>query len=263
MEFCELLAIARKTKNMTQAKLAEEIYVSPETVAKWERGDCIPDRENLAALEDLLHLSWFDEDFANLDERIFSEKGMFSYLKERLSDGEHPEALRALPYAREKHEGMTRKGPGCVPYIIHPLTMTCHALAMGLEDDALLAALLLHDVAEDCGISSGELPFCEEVRQIVALVTKPGGHGLYKPEQYFGAIRENPKACLVKLIDRCNNLSGMASGLGHERMREYISETKRWYPRLLREIKQTPEYAGPAWLLEYMMKSLLEATEKL
>ena len=25
MEFCELLAIARKTKNMTQAKLAEEI----------------------------------------------------------------------------------------------------------------------------------------------------------------------------------------------------------------------------------------------
>ena len=51
--------------------------------------------------------------------------------------------------------------------------MACHALAMGLEEDELLAAILLHDVCEDCGVPPGELPVCEEVRRIVALVTKP------------------------------------------------------------------------------------------
>ena len=45
-----------------------------------------------------------------------------------------------------------------IPYINHPFTMACHALAMGLEDDELIAALLLHDVVEDCGVSAEELP---------------------------------------------------------------------------------------------------------
>ena len=164
------------------------------------------------------------------------------------------ESQKALTFAKEKHEGQRRKG-GRTPYINHPLTMTCHALAMGLEDDILLAALLLHDVTEDCGIPPAEMPVCGEVQEIVALVSKPKEG--YEAKKYFDAIAENPKACMVKCIDRCNNLSTMAMAFSPEKTEEYIEETETWYPRLMEMIKEQPEYGNAAWLLTYQIKSLV------
>ena len=39
--------------------------------------------------------------------------------------------LTALDYAANAHEGQLRKNSD-IPYINHPLTMACHAMAMGL-----------------------------------------------------------------------------------------------------------------------------------
>ena len=139
--------------------------------------------------------------------------------------------------------------------------MTCHALAMGLEDDVLLAALLLHDVGEECRIPPSQMPFCEEVQRIVALVTKPEKG--YDAKKYFDGIAASPKACMVKCIDRCNNLSTMAMGFSVAKMEEYIRETETWYPRLMRIIKEQPEYNNAAWLLQYQIRSLLETAKKI
>ena len=141
-----------------------------------------------------------------------------------------------------------------IPYINHPLTMACHALAMGLEDDALLAAVLLHDVCEDCGVEPSELPVDPDVQHVVALVTKPV-HG-FDERKYYMAISENPMAAMVKCLDRCNNLSGMAAGFSVERIQDYIEETERYYPTLLDVIKDQPEYNNAAWLLSYQMTCL-------
>lgn len=264
MEFGALLAKVRKARKMTQAKLAEKIGVSTEAVSAWERGAYRPDEVNMEALEDVLHLSYYDDEGEERNVKIFGINNMSSFLHGRLSSGNFPEAFKALGYATEKHkDSKPRKGPGRVPYIIHPLTMTCHALAMGLEDDVLLASLLLHDVSEDCGIAPEDLPFSEEVRHVVKLVTKPKVKKDYSPEKYFGAIEQDPKACMVKCIDRCNNLSGMANGFSAGKMREYIRETRKWYPPLLRVIKRQPEYSNAAWLLKYMMESLLETAERI
>ena len=160
------------------------------------------------------------------------------------------------------HEGQYRKPTELnIPYINHPLTMACHAMAMGLEEDILLAALLLHDVCEDCGVSPTELPVSSEVQEIVALVTKPK-HG-FSESKYYAAIMNNPKAALVKCIDRCNNLSGMAAGFSDERIQDYIDETKKYYPELLRAVKEQPEYNNAAWLLQYQIKSLLLAAKRM
>ena len=141
--------------------------------------------------------------------------------------------------------------------------MACHALAMGLEDDSLLAALLLHDAVEECRplVSLADLPVSAETREIVRLVTKPEQG--YSSAEYFAAIVKNPKACLVKCIDRCNNLSTMAIGFSPEKVAEYIEETETWYPPLLRVVKEQPEFNNAAWLLSYQIKSLLATAKRI
>ncbi len=53
----ELIAEARKEKNMTQRQLAEALHVSDRTVSKWERGAGFPDVALLEPLADALELS--------------------------------------------------------------------------------------------------------------------------------------------------------------------------------------------------------------
>ena len=106
-------------------------------------------------------------------DKIFSEENMYAKMMNFAKNENLTQTAKALPYAREKHTGQTRKSgifsagkssSEKIPYIIHPLMMACDAHAMGLRDDAVLASILLHDVCEDCGIEPAELPFSEEVQ---------------------------------------------------------------------------------------------------
>ena len=47
----------RKNLNMTQAKLAEKLFVSDKTVSKWETGKGIPDTESLKRLSEIFGVS--------------------------------------------------------------------------------------------------------------------------------------------------------------------------------------------------------------
>lgn len=247
-------------KGWTQTRLAEQLGLSSEAVSKWERGYYLPDEYNEERLNDLLGLDHMDDDGRPVNGRLFNEDHMSSFLKGRLRS--FTNANKALAFAKEKHDGQWRDPKELnIPYIVHPLTMTCHALAMGLEDDALLSAILLHDVCEDCHIPPADLPVDDEVKEIVALVTKPEEG--FKEEQYYNAILTSPKACLVKCIDRCNNVSGMAIAFKPDKMKKYIRETEEWYPRLLRAAKAVPEYNNAAWLLSYQIRSILQTTKRI
>ena len=115
------------------------------------------------------------------------------------------QTLQALPLMREKHEGQVRKGMvESTPYRVHPLTLACHALAMGIGDDDVLAALLLHDVVEDTDQRLEELPVNDRVKEAVQLVsynTYPGEKKTIKPV-YYQKIANCPLASLVKFIVR-------------------------------------------------------------
>lgn len=52
-----LILIERKEKKLTQAKLAEKIFVSEKTISKWENGNGIPDTTSLLKLCDIFNLS--------------------------------------------------------------------------------------------------------------------------------------------------------------------------------------------------------------
>ncbi|NLM85462.1 MAG: hypothetical protein GX171_02075 [Clostridiales bacterium] len=98
----------------------------------------------------------------SFNDRLFDEERMYTFIKGKATALKLAGTLlRALPYAREQHKDQRREGKGAVPYINHPLTMVCHALAMGVKDDDILSAILLHDVVEDCGQKLEDLP-CNE-----------------------------------------------------------------------------------------------------
>lgn len=100
---------------------------------------------------------------------VFNPEKMYTYIKGFATALHMEQTLKALSYAREKHQGQFRKSGD--PYIVHPLTMACDALSMGIKDDNTIATILLHDVCEDCGVLPEELPVNEDVRRGVQLMT--------------------------------------------------------------------------------------------
>lgn len=186
---------------------------------------------------------------------------MYTFIKAAATAKGLPQTLRALPYARDKHQGQKRKGKAGIPYISHPLTMCCQALALGLMEDDLLAAILLHDVVEDCGVTLEELPVGEAARETVGLLSKDPSHE--EDEEgydagYFAAIAGHPHAMLVKLLDRCHNLSVMAGGFTRARALEYVQHSQRWVMPLADRLREmAPQYSNACFLLKYQMNSLM------
>ena len=266
----------RTAQHMTQQQLADELHVTVQAVSQWENNKTQPDSDKLLHLarvlgitaDDLLDETVEDGQFWELSDRVFSEKNMYSKMRTFAQAEGLKQVFKALPYMREAHFGQTRypvRGSSVrVPYIIHPLLMACQAHALGIRDDTVLTVILLHDVCEDCGILPEDLPFSEEVRTAVALLTKDKKRfselGKEKAlEEYYEKIRTNKTAMIVKCIDRCNNISDMALCFSPEKMRRYILETEEYIIPILDYIKEHyMEYNSAVYLLKYQMRSMME-----
>lgn len=188
---------------------------------------------------------------------------MYEYIETYAKEYKLTETQKALPFARESHEGQLRKGPEGQrePYITHPLQMAAHAIALGLREDDLLAAILLHDVCEDCGVEPEELPVNETVQEAVRLVTRVDGES---KGQYYGQIGENRIATLVKLIDRCHNVSQMSLAFSQEKLWKYMDETEDYVlPLLIDAIHQWPQHDAQYFLLDYQINSILQTVKAL
>lgn len=51
------LKLLRKQYGFTQEQIAEKLGVSRQTIAKWERGECLPDIENVIALANIYEVT--------------------------------------------------------------------------------------------------------------------------------------------------------------------------------------------------------------
>lgn len=79
----------------------------------------------------------------------------------------------AMEFAAEKHDGQYRKNPDTIPYISHPAAVGI-ILAQADFDEEVIAASLLHDMLEDCGVTHQQLAdrFGEHVATLVQQVTE-------------------------------------------------------------------------------------------
>lgn len=260
----------REQRRLTQEQIAEKLDISFQAVSSWERDEYKPDTDKLIRLAELLDVSVsaIVEEKANtfkLKDTIYNWEHMKTYVKTSARNYKLKNTLKAVDYAVEAHEGQKRKR-STIPYIYHPLNLACHALSMGITEDEVIAACMLHDVVEDCGKTLEELPVNDETRELVRLLTHEKTTDSNRAEMmraYYDAIAKNPKAALIKCIDRCNNLTTMSWGLSRDRIYRMIKETEEYFPRLLKVIKTEADYNNAAWLLQYQMESMLDIYKRL
>lgn len=197
---------------------------------------------------------------------MFNTEKMYTFMTGYANGANLTQTQKALTFAKTCHQYQQRKNGD--PYYIHPLTMACHATAMHIQNDHVLAAILLHDVVEDCNIRVSELPVSDAVKTIVTLltfnITKQVFNTTAEKENakkaYYTAIKTNPEATLAKIIDRCHNVSSMAGVFTDEKLREYIDETHAYIIPLMRNAKDFyPEYRDQIFLLKYHINSVLIA----
>lgn len=161
---CGRIRAARRAKDMTQEQLAERLGVSFQAVSTWEQGRFVPDAEHLPALAKVLDISldalFLDEEKDwELKEVNFDCERMFTFVKGRAQMLNMPQTLAVMELLRPAHGNQVRRskyGFG-TSYIAHPLTMACHALAMGLKDDDVVATALAHDMIEDSALRPEDL----------------------------------------------------------------------------------------------------------
>lgn len=122
----------------------------------------------------------------------------------------------AIVFAVEKHSGQTRKMSD-TPYILHPLEVAAIIAAM-TADRATMAAGVLHDVVEDCGVSPQEIltRFGARVAELVAYETEDRS-SLRPPEETWRERKEKSLCELRQSQDREVQILWLADKLSNLR----------------------------------------------
>ncbi|MCJ7514769.1 MAG: HD domain-containing protein, partial [Dehalococcoidia bacterium] len=148
----------------------------------------------------------------------------------------------AYEFALNAHKGQVRKSGG--PYSDHPLQTATTLAELQLDADTLAAALL-HDVPEDCGVPLAEIEakFGPEVTKLVDGVTKLGKLSLRRGEstkqesqaqnlrKMLIATAEDLRVLFIKLADRLHNMHTL-DALSPEKRLSIAQETLEIYAPL-------------------------------
>ncbi len=150
----------------------------------------------------------------------------------------------AYRFAEESHRGQERKTGD--PFITHPLDTAMTVAGLQL-DAAAVAAALVHDVQEDCGIPNSELAkrFGKEVARLVDGGTKLEKIAWKAPDERVGdratqaenlrkmflAMAEDVRVVIIKLADRLHNMRTLYA-VSPEKQRRVAQETMEIYAPL-------------------------------
>lgn len=149
----------------------------------------------------------------------------------------------AYNFATKAHQGQVRKSGE--PYLEHPLQVALTLTELQL-DASSLAAALLHDVPENCGmpISEIEAKFGSEVAKLVDGTTKLGKLSLPSPVEVASrdsqaenlrkmlmAMAEDLRVVFIKLADRLHNMRTL-DALPLEKQHRIALETLEIYAPL-------------------------------
>lgn len=285
---------ARINKGLTQNELANKFgYDNPisfQSISLWENGNNLPSLDNLIKLADILGVSISylleDKHFDIYNQKaIYDIEHMKTFIKTKANTFKMKDTIKAIPYAFKAHEGVYRKNSN-IPYIYHPLSLACRAFALGVNDDHIIAACLLHDVIEDAvltknnevkarsltskeeylrDIRKDDLPVLNKTSELVYLMSHPKVNNNKRGDMlknYYDALALNPEASLIKCLDRVDNIFGMIYGLSKERQIRFVNETEEYIYKLLDVIKNEPRYNDAYFILNYEIKNLISIYKK-
>ncbi len=120
---------------------------------------------------------------------------------------------KAYELAKQKHEGQNRLSGE--PFFIHPFSVACITARLGMDSEAISAALL-HDAVEDTDLTVDEVRrgFGDTIAMLVDGVTKLGKISYVSKEELqaenvrkmFIAMSEDIRVIIIKLCDRLHNM---------------------------------------------------------
>ena len=188
---------------------------------------------------------------------------MYTYLRGYLVGAGMNNSIKALQYARKAHDGQTRMGDGS-PYIIHPLSMACYAVALGVKDDNIIATILLHDVVEDCDKQVEYLPVNDTIKRAVKYMTvtifDTDTSKIETKCRYFNELLDCREALICKALDRYNNLADMPVHFTKDGLAKNIAETEVLLLPILKKAKEKyVDLADILFVLRTNLTTLCEA----
>ncbi len=170
---------------------------------------------------------------------------------------------KAYNFAHKAHDGQLRKSED--PYIIHPVGVAMILSELDADIQTICAALL-HDVLEDCEVTSKEMEkeFGKDIVTIVEGVTKLGKFSFSSKEErqaenfrkLIVAIAEDYRVVLVKMADRLHNMRTLDHMLPHKQQ-EIAKETLEIYAPLANRFG----LGGMKWELEDLALRYMEPEE--
>ncbi len=120
---------------------------------------------------------------------------------------------KAYQFANEMH-GDQRRASG-IPYILHPTTVACILVELGMDSESIAAALL-HDVVEDTPVTLEEVTkkFGSQIAILIDGVTKLGKIPYSSREEQQAenirkmliAMSNDIRVIIIKLADRLHNM---------------------------------------------------------
>ena len=153
----------------------------------------------------------------------------------------------AIEFATGAHAGQYRKGPGRVPYVVHPMRVAAR-VAEYTQAPQVIAAAILHDVVEDTDytVADIESTFGPYVAGIVEELTNVRSEvvelrAARKARERARLELASDDAQLIKAADRLDNLRDLHEGMTPEYLRLLAAESRQLVavldtaPRALRE----------------------------
>ncbi|MBW2526064.1 MAG: HD domain-containing protein [Deltaproteobacteria bacterium] len=138
-----------------------------------------------------------------------------------------PRFESALMYACMLHYGQIRKGNGC-PYITHPLAVAALVAEYGGDENQVIAALL-HDVLEDCDVTTDALVerYGQDVADMVVAcsdtTSRPKPPWRPRKEAYLKRLATiDGRAKLVITADKLHNIQSILHDLERPSVGELI-----------------------------------------
>ena len=141
----------------------------------------------------------------------------------------------AYLFANRAHAEQRRKSGE--PYIVHPISVACILVELGMDTECVVAALL-HDVIEDTPIELPEIVerFSKTIAALIDGVTKLGKIGYSTREEHQAenlrkmliAMNEDIRVIIIKLADRLNNMRTLKA-LQPQKQRDIARETMEVY----------------------------------
>ena len=84
MEISDLIKSARIEKGLTQQQLADVVFVTRQTISKWELGKSVPDQASLILLYQYLDIK--DNEKKQLSKLIFNKQNIILTINEQISN---------------------------------------------------------------------------------------------------------------------------------------------------------------------------------